>query len=138
MTKDSVAIYDCIKPAGKNVHIWITYQLGKSSTKQRHYTNDNIGLAKNIVDVASTNLLIRKPFHDEFEGGKNELKCFRLEGKNKLTRIPFKLDKNKHYTITFVTKNRFGSTDEFQIIAENDYSRNIYKEIGIVNIPMDF
>jgi len=138
MTKDSVAIYDCIKPAGKNVHIWITYQLGKSSTKQRHFTNDNIGLAKNIVDVASTNLMIRKPFDDEFEGGKNELKCFRLEGKNKLTRIPFKLDKNKSYTIIFVTKNRFGSTDEFQIISENDYSRNVYKELGIVNIPMDW
>lgn len=138
MTKDSVAIYDTIKPTGKNVHIWVTYQLGKSSTKQRHYTNDNIGLAKNIVDVASTNLMIRKPFDDEFEGEKNELKCFRLEGKNKLTRIPFKLKRDKHYSIIFITKNRFGSTNEFQIVAENDFSRNVYKEIGIVNVPMDF
>jgi len=138
MTKDSVAIYDCIKPAGKNVHIWITYQLGKGSTKQRYYTNDNIGLAKNIVDVASTNIMIRKPFDDEFEGGKNELKCFRLEGKNKLTKIPFKLEKDKHYSILFITKNRFGSTNEFQIICENDLSRNVYKELGIVNIPMDW
>jgi len=138
MTKDSVAIYDVIKPAGKNVHIWITYQLGKSSTKQRHYTNDNIGLAKNIVDVASTNLMIRKPFDDEFEGGKNELTCYRLEGKRKLSKIPFKLQKDKHYSIMFITKNRFGSTNEFQIVSENDFSRNIYNELGIVNIPMDW
>jgi hypothetical protein len=138
MTKDSVAIYDTIKPTGKNVHIWITYQLGKSSTKQRHYTNDNIGLAKNIVDVASTNIMIRKPFEDEYEGGKNELKCFKLEGKSGKTKIPFKLEKDKHYSIVFITKNRFGSTDEFQIVAENDLSRNKYRELGITNVPMDF
>jgi replicative DNA helicase len=138
MTKDSVEIYDAIKPTGKNVHIWITYQLGKGSTKQRYYSNDNIGLAKNIVDVASTNIMIRKPFDDEYLGGKNELKCYRLEGKRGLTKIPFTLDRDKHYSIIFITKNRFGATNEFQIIAENDLSRNIYKEIGITNVPMDW
>lgn len=138
MTKDSVDIYDTIKPAGKNVHIWITYQLGKAATNKRYYTNDCIGLAKNIVDVASTNLMIRKPFDDEFEGEKNELKCYRLEGKKKLTKIPFKLEKDKHYTIIFITKNRFGATNEYQIVAEHNLSRNIYKEIGIVRVPMDW
>ncbi len=138
MTKDSVEIYDAIKPVGRNVHIWITYQLGKAATTKRYYTNDAIGIAKNIVDVASTNLMIRKPFDDEYEGEKNELKCYRLEGKNKLTKIPFKLQKDKHYTIIFITKNRFGSTNEFQIIAENDLAKNVYKEIGIVKIPLDW
>jgi replicative DNA helicase len=138
MTRDSVEIYDAIKPAGRNVHIWITYQLGKAATTKRYYTNDAIGIAKNIVDVASTNLMIRKPFDDEYEDEKNELKCYRLEGKNKLTKIPFKLDKNKHYTIIFITKNRFGSTNEFQIVAENDLAKNVYKEIGIVKIPLDW
>ncbi len=138
MTKDSVEIYDVIKPVGRNVHIWITYQLGKAATTKRYYTNDAIGIAKNIVDVASTNLMIRKPFDDEYEGEKNELKCYRLEGKNKLTKIPFKLQKDKHYTIIFITKNRFGSTNEFQIVAENDLAKNVYKEIGIVKIPLDW
>ncbi len=138
MTKDSVDIYDTIKPAGKNVHIWITYQLGKAATTKRYYNNDSIGIAKNIVDICSTNLMIRKPFDDEYEGEKNELKCYRLEGKNKLTRIPFKLDKDKHYTIIFITKNRFGATNNFQIIAENDLSTNTYKEAGITKVPMDW
>jgi len=138
MTKDSVDIYDTIKPVGKNVHIWITYQLGKDATKKRYYTNECIGLAKNIVDVASTNIMIRKPFDDEYEGEKAELKCYRLEGKKKLTKIPFKLEKDKHYTIVFIPKNRFGSTNEYQVIAEHDLSRNIYKEIGIAKVPMDF
>lgn len=138
MTRDSVEIYDAIKPAGRNVHIWITYQLGKAATTKRYYTNDAIGIAKNIVDVASTNLMIRKPFDDEYEGEKHELKCYRLEGVKKATKIPFKLDKNKHYTIIFITKNRFGVTNEYQIIAENDLSKNTYKEIGIVKVPLDY
>lgn len=138
MTKDSVAIYDTIKPTVKNVHIWITYQLGKAATNKRYYTNDCIGVAKNIVDVTSTNLMIRKPFEDEYEGGKNELTCYRLEGKRKLTKIPFKLDREKNYTIIFITKNRFGATNEYQIVAENDFARNVYKEIGIARVPMDF
>lgn len=138
MTKDSVEIYDTIKPAGKNVHIWITYQLGKAATHKRYYTNDCIGLAKNIVDVASTNLMIRSPFDDEFEGERNELKCYKLEGKNKLTKIPFKLHKDKYYSIIFITKNRFGATNQYQIVVENDLSRNVYKELGIVKVPIDF
>ena len=138
MTKDSVQIYDTIKPAGKNVHIWITYQLGKAATNKRYYTNDCIGLGKNIVDIASTNLMIRKPFDDEYSGEKNELRCYKLEGKNKLTKIPFKLEKDKHYTIIFITKNRFGATNEFQIVAEHNLSTNIYKEIGITRVSMDF
>lgn len=138
MTKDSVEIYDAIKPAGRNVHIWITYQLGKAATTKRYYNNDAIGIAKNIVDVASTNLMIRKPFDDEYEGEKRELKCYRLEGVKKATKIPFKLDKDKNYTIIFITKNRFGSTNEFQIVAENDLATNTYKEIGIAKVPLDY
>jgi hypothetical protein len=82
--------------------------------------------------------MIRKPFDDEYEGEKHELKCYRLEGVKKATKIPFKLDKNKHYTIIFITKNRFGVTNEYQIIAENDLSKNTYKEIGIVKVPLDY
>jgi replicative DNA helicase len=82
--------------------------------------------------------MIRKPFDDEYSGEKNELRCYKLEGKNKLTKIPFKLEKDKHYTIIFITKNRFGATNEFQIVAEHNLSTNIYKEIGITRVPMDF
>jgi replicative DNA helicase len=138
MMRDSVMIYDTIKPSVKNVHMWITYQLDKASSKQRYYGNSNIGMSKNVVDVCSTNLMVRKPFDDEFIGGKRELTCYRLEGKSGKTRIPFKLDRNKHYMIVFITKNRFGATGEYQIVAECDLSKNKYAEIGVVNIDPDF
>jgi len=138
MPRDMVKLYDVIKPSARNVCLLTTYQLGKTATRQRYYTNDVIGVAKSIVDVMSVNLMLRQPFDDEYDGGKNEIRGYRLEGKRGLTKIPFKLDKDKHYTIIFVTKNRFGATNLFQIVAEYDLSLNIYKEIGLCNIPQDF
>ena len=138
MTRDMVDLYDTIKPSAKNVCLFVTYQLGKASIKMRYYTNNEIGLAKSIVDTASVNLMIRKPFEDEYEGGKREITGYKLSGKNGKTKIPFKLNREKHYMITFIPKNRFGSTDEFQIISEYDLSTNIHKDIGICNIIQDF
>lgn len=138
MQQNMVEIYNTIKSEVKNVHIDVTFQLAKSSSRQRYYTQDNIGMAKNIVDVASTCLMMRKPFADEYEGEKNKLKCYRLEGKNGRSKIPFTLKKDKHYQLIFIVKNREGSTNEYQIVVEHDLSRNVYKEIGICEVPVDF
>ena len=40
--------------------------------------------------------------------------------------------------ITFITKNRFGVTDQFQIISEYDLSTNMHKDVAICNIAQDF
>lgn len=138
MTRDMVAIYDVVKPAAKNVGLFVTYQLGKSSIKMRYLTNNEIGLGKSIVDVMSVNLMIRRPFEDEYEGGKHEIIGYRFEGKNGKSKIPFKLKRDKHYMITFIPKNRFGQTDAFQIISEFDFSTNTNKDIGICNIIQDW
>lgn len=138
MTRDMVAIYDTIKPTCKNVGIFVTYQLGKASIKMRYYTNNEIGLGKSIVDTMSANLMIRRPFEDEYEGGKREIIGYRFEGKNGKSKIPFKLKRDKHYMITFIPKNRFGETDSFQIISEFDFSTNTNKDIGICNIIQDW
>lgn len=138
MTRDMVDLYDVVKPTGKNVCLVVTYQLGKASIKQRYYTNNEIGLAKSIVDVMSVNIMMRRPFDDEYRGEKRELKCYRLEGKNGQSKIPFLLEKGKHYMITFLPKNRFGSTDQYQIVSEYDLSTNVHKDIGICNVPQDW
>ncbi len=140
MQQNMVEINDVIKPASKNVHIWITFQLSKGSSVQRYYTQDNIGMAKNIVDVASTCLMIRKVFDDELEGGKHELDVYRKEKRqgNIESQIPVKLKRGKNYQIIFIVKNREGSTNEYQIVVEHDLSRNIYKEIGYTVVPVDW
>ena len=135
--QDMVNLYDVVKPASRNMFLAVTYQLAKSSLNVRYLTNNHIGNSKNIADVWDVNLMMRKPFQDEFEGGKNEITYYRLEGVNNRTKIPEKLDRDKNYLIMFITKNRWGETDPFQVIYEFDMSRNKLKECGICNLVED-
>lgn len=139
MQQSMVDIYDTIKTdGGKDVHIVITFQLAKSSARQRFYSQDNIGQAKNIVDVASTCLMIRDVFEDEYTGEKNALKIYKLEGKNGKSKIPVNLDHDKHYQLIFIVKNREGAANNYQIVVEHDMSRNLLKEVGFTSVPVDF
>lgn len=138
MMRDMVTLYDVVKPSAKNVGLFVTYQLGKSALKMRHFTNNEIGQAKSIVDVMSVNLMMRRPYEDELEGGTKELKCWRFDGTKKKTQIEFKLKHNEKYMITFIPKNRFGETDAHQIVSECDLGTNTYKDIGFCIVPQDW
>ena len=135
MQQAMVSIKDTVKAESLNVHILITFQLEKGSSVMRYYTQNNIGMAKNIVDVASTCIMIRDIFEDEYEDEKNALRVYRPEGKN--TKIPQHLTKDKRYQVFFIVKNQEGAANAFQIVAEHDKSRNIINEIGITNISPD-
>ena len=139
MMQNMVEIYDVVKPESKNLHITITFQLEKGKTaRQRYYSQDNIGMSKNMIDPASTCFMVRNIFEDEYSGGKNELKVFRLEGKNGKTKLPVTLSRDKNYQIIFIVKNREGSANQYQIVVEHDMSRNLLKEIGVTTVPVDF
>lgn len=138
MQQAMVSIKDTIKAEALNVHILITFQLEKGSSVMRHYTQNNIGMAKNIVDVASTCIMIRDIYDDEYTDEKRALNVYRLEGKNGKSRIPQKLDKDKTYQVFFIVKNQEGAANHYQIVAEHDKSRNIIREVGITNINPDF
>lgn len=138
MAQNMTNLYDTIKEANKNVHFTATLQLAKASAKQRFYTQENIGVSKSVIDVASTCIMLRDVFEDEYDGGKNELRVYKLEGKNGKTKIPVKLNPDKHYVLCFVVKNREGSANQRQIVVEVDWSRNIMKEVGFTSVPVDF
>lgn len=135
---DLVKLYDVIKPKSKNVALFVTAQLGKQSLTQRYLTNFSIGMSKNIIDTMSCVMLSRLVLEDEKGEEKNSLKCFRLEGKNKRTKIPFHLDPEKNYLVHFITKNRFGEANGYQIVAEVDYATNYYKEVGYCSILPEY
>lgn len=141
MQQNMVDIYDTIKckqEGGLEVHITITFQLSKSSARQRFYSQDNIGMAKSIIDPASTCIMLRDVFEDEYTDGSKALKVFRFDGKNNKSKIPVKLDSNKHYQLLFICKNREGAANSIQIVCEHDMSRNILKEVGFTSVPVDF
>ena len=133
MMTDCVDFYDCIKHT--DACMIITYQLVKN--KSRFLTNADIGVSKGILDVFSVNLFFRRPFQTEFKGGKNELYCYNTGGEYSNSKVEFKLEKDKHYMICFISKNRFG-TSGIQIVSEADFSINKYKDLGYCVVPEDF
>ena len=137
--RDMVALYDVIKPRAKNVGLFVTYQLGKGSLKMRHLTNNEIGQAKSIIDVMSVNLMMRRPYENEYDGGSKALECWYVPEEAKgYTKVEYKLKRENHPMITFVTKNRFGETDTKQIISEADFSTNICKDVAYCIVPQDW
>lgn len=138
MMRDMVALYDVVKPSARNVGLFVTYQLGKGSLKMRHLTNNEIGQAKSIVDVMSVNLMMRRLYDDEYEGGDKELYCYRLEGANGNSKIPFKLKREDNPMITFIVKNRFGITGGNQIVSKCNLSTNVCEDIGVCVVPEDW
>lgn len=129
---DCVDFYDCIKHT--NTCMVITYQLVKN--KSKYLTNADIGISKGILDIFSVNIFFRRPLQTEYEGGKDELYCYNPI-KNSNSRIEFKLNKDKHYMIGFISKNRYGMSD-IQIISEADFSINQYKDLGYCNVIQDY
>ena len=129
---DCVDFYDCIKHT--NTCMVITYQLVKN--KSKYLTNADIGISKGILDIFSVNIFFRRPLQTEYEGEKDELYCYQPI-KNSNSRLEFKLKKDKHYMIGFVSKNRFGMSD-IQIISEADFSINQYKDLGYCVVIQDY
>ena len=129
---DCVDFYDCIKHT--DTCMIITYQLVKN--KSKYLTNADIGISKGILDIFSLNIFFRRPLQTEFEGGRDELYCYEPI-KNSNSRIEFKLKKDKHYMIGFISKNRHGMSD-IQIISEADFSINQYKDLGYCNVIQDY
>lgn len=129
LQQNMVKLFDVIKPSNLNRHVWVTYQLGKSAMMSRFLSQNSLGVSKNIVDVVSTLLLMRKALDSEKEGGKNELQVKTKEGIKKMS-------KDKEYFIIFLGKNRMGETHR-QLVFEVDMGRNIVKDFGTCLIEND-
>lgn len=139
MQEDMRKFDDLIKPSNLNVSLWVTLQLQKGSVLKRYLTGDSIGMAKNVIDVASVGLLMRRVRNDEYKGGKYELKVIQPISNTASisTGREVTLDPNKKYVIIFIEKNRNGESQTYQVVAEQDLGNLIYKEVGICDIPFD-
>ena len=132
LQQNMVKMFDVVKPAGKNVHLFVTYQLGKGAKLSRFLDQNNLGVSKNVADVVSTLMLARKALETEKQGGRNELKVMHPTNPN----MNLVMDENKEYMIVFFDKNRQGSTSK-QVVLEVDMARNIVRDFGYCNVPQD-
>lgn len=137
MQEDMRKYADLIKESNLNVNLWVTLQLEKSSITYRYITDSNIGMSKNIVDVADTVILMRNIRNDEYEKGRNKIKVvnpinldhYKSGNEVELT------DETENYNIIFIDKNRNGRSKTFQIVAKNNLGTLEYEEVGITSIP---
>lgn len=137
MQEDMRKFDDLIKPSNLNVSLWITLQLQKGSVLKRYLTGDAIGMAKNVIDVASVGLLMRNVRNDEYADGRFELNVIDPIGESKKSGRTVHLDPNKKYVIIFIEKNRNGEAQTYQIVAEQNLGNLVYNEIGVTDIPFD-
>lgn len=134
MQEDMRKFDDLVKKSNLNVGLWCTLQLQKGSRLLRYLTGDNVGMAKNVIDVASVAILMRRLWNDEYTGKTHEIEVKKpIAGTNSFTVV--NLDPNKQYVIIFIEKNRNGASQTYQIVAEQDLGTLTYKEIGICDIP---
>lgn len=132
MKQNAVKLYDAIKPAGKNVHLFLTMQVALSDKRLRYLDLDNIGESKGAVEPMSSVLMMRWLFPDEYPDEKREIEVRNLVG-NVEKLVP--LDPNKRYVVIFLAKLREGESGNRQVVCEMDLSRNIVKEIGWTKVP---
>ena len=135
LQQNMVDLDDLVKESNLNVALICTLQLGKGAILNRYLSPNDLGMSKNVIDVASVCLLIRKVHSDEYLNEKHELTIYQPLGDNGSTEKVV-LDKDKRHSIIFIPKNRFGIADEFQIVALHEFGTFTYKEIGITNVPI--
>lgn len=131
LMNDCVDFYDCIKHT--DVCMVITYQLVKN--KNKYLTNADIGVSKGILDVFSVNLFFRRPLPSEYEGEKEQLYCYKLTENG--SKIEQRLNKDEHYMITFISKNRYGNSD-IQFVSKADFSINKYQDLYYCRVAQDY
>lgn len=129
---------DIAKPVengGLNINIFTTMQLTKGSINKRYLDEGDVGISKNVIDIATVQFMGRKIREDERSYGKHPLQVWNYDKQG--NKIDIMLDDNKIYYIFWVTKNRRGMTDPWQIVVETDLAVNYWKEMGITKIPRD-
>lgn len=124
------------KEGGKNVRIICTVQLTKAVSYKRFLSQDALAESKNIIDVCSLGVFIRKVWEDEKQGGSNQLEVKSYikddNGKSQL----LALNPTDEYLILFPVKTREGMVNT-QSVCRVDWSRNIVEEIGFTQVQMD-
>lgn len=142
---DTKRYYKLARPdaGGYNLRIYLNFQLAEHTKGRRYLDNDCIGEGKAAKDEAAVVTMFRNAFDDEKKGGKYELECWRWlppkddEFNDKPFKSEFKLKEGKQYILKFITKNRFGATNDGGqevIVIDPYFNGNTFKEIGYTYI----
>ena len=110
-----------------------TFQLALYTTNQRYLDAGCLSNSKQIKEVMSEHIMLRKLWHDEYTGEKYDCKPYKIEKK---IRTNLELDKNKTYIVAFIDKTR-NDENARCILLEWESVWNKWKEVGYCTIIND-
>lgn len=113
-----------------------TFQLALYTTNQRFLDASCLSSSKQIKEVVSELIMMRKLWDDEYTGEKYDCHPYKFNKDNKKIRETVDLDKDKNYYVFFINKTRNDEGDR-QILFEWQGHYNKWKEIGYCTIRND-
>lgn len=110
-----------------------TFQLALYTTNQRYLDAGCLSNSKQIKEVVSEHIMLRKLWNDEYTGEKYDCKPYKLDGKIK---VELNLSKDKTYVVVFIDKTRNDENAKC-ILYEWKSVWNKWEELGYCSIIND-
>lgn len=120
----------------ENIALITTFQLALHTTNQRYLDASCLSNSKQVKEVLSELVLMRKLWADEYTGEKYDCKAYKFKQDNKKVKEMIQLDPDKIYTVCFLDKTR-NDEDKKTILFEWQGHYNKWKEIGFCTIVND-
>lgn len=120
-----------------NVALTCTFQLALYTSNQRYLNAGCLSSSKQIKEVVSELVMMRKLWDDEYTGGKFDCKPYRYKkDHNGKIKEELTLDREKTYYICFIDKTRNDEGDR-QILYEWKSAWNRWYEVGYCTVMND-
>lgn len=113
-----------------------TFQLALHTTNQRWLDASCLSNSKQIKEVVSELLMVRKLWQDEYTGEKFDCDPYYRSKDNPKVKMPIILDKDKTYVVGFLNKTR-NDEDGQTILFQFDGAWNTWRELGYCTITND-
>ena len=110
-----------------------TFQLALYTTNQRYLDAGCLSSSKQIKEVVSELIMVRKLWQDEYTGERCDCKPFRFSKESNKIKEQITLDKDKTYVVAIVDKTR-NDENAKNILFQWDSQWNYWRELGFCTI----
>jgi len=133
LLKNSRRVFNLVSQL--NVSMVMTFQQALYTTNQRFLDASCLAGSKQVKEVVSELIMMRRLWNDEYTGEKNDCRAWTWDKENKEKNY-LTLDPEKKYIVVFINKTR-NDEDSNQIIYQWEAQWNKWNEIGYCTIKND-
>lgn len=133
LLKNSRRVFNLVSKL--DVSMVMTFQQALYTTNQRFLDASCLAGSKQVKEVVSELIMMRRLWNDEYTGEKNDCRAWRWD-KEHNRKDYISLDPEKKYVVIFINKTR-NDEDSNQIIYQWDAQWNKWNELGYCTIKND-